>query len=64
MAGESAGSLKGQERLMETVPQPTGLLRGWEAEKGRRNQTASFTTSQVYQDVQGRMEPRRNASTS
>lgn len=50
MAGESAGSLQGQERLMETVPWPAGLLRGWEAEGeglGDRWVTAIITTAEV-----------------
>lgn len=49
MAGESAGSLKGQKRLMETVPRPAGLLRGWEAVGeglGDRLVTAIITTAE------------------
>lgn len=50
MPGESAESHEGQERLMETVPQPAGLLRGWEAEEeglGDRLVTAIITTAEV-----------------
>lgn len=50
MAGKSAGSLKGQERLMETVPRPAGLLRGWGAEGeglGDRLVTAIITTTEL-----------------
>lgn len=48
--GESAGSLEGQERLMETVLWPAGLLRGWEAKGeglGDRLVTAIITTAEV-----------------